>query len=393
MRIAMIGPFGLEPKSTVRRRALPLARALVARGDDVLVAMAPWHTPDAAPRRWQEEGVTLEYVSLGPALPLARHGAIAARLVSRALDWRPDVVHCFKPKAHAGLAGWVLWHLRRIGLARPRLVIDEDDWEGPGGWNDQEGYPPAARAVFARQERWGLCHADAVTVASRALQGIVWSLGVSPSRVHYVPNGAEPLPSGGGQAMRRRLGLGERPVLLLYTRFAEFDPERAVAVLGAVRAFVPDVTLVVVGQALAAKDDSRFDRAVQDKALGGHVVRAGWVPAAEVPDYLALADAALFPYDDTLVNRCKCSAKLIELLAAGAPVVADDVGQNREYIAHGQTGVLVPSGDVEGMAAALVSLLGDAGERGRIGMAAALRMARDYAWAALAARARGAYEG
>jgi len=211
--------------------------------------------------------------------------------------------------------------------------------------------------------------------------------------VYYVPNGAEPLPPGDGQKTRRRLGLEDRPILLLYTRFAEFDPERAAVVLDAVRAHVPDVALVVVGSALAAEDDARFDRAVQGRGLEGHVVRVGWVPVEEVPDYLAVADAALFPYDDTLINRCKCSAKLIELLAAGMPVVADDVGQNGEYIASGESGVLVPQGDVSAMAAALVALLGDAGERERIGTAAARRMASDYAWSALAARVRGAYEG
>jgi len=391
MRIAMIGPFGLEPKSTVRRRALPLARALAACGDEVLVTMPPWHTPAAVPGRWPEDGVTLEYVPLGPAVPLLQHGVIAARLVGHALDWQPDVIHCFKPKAHAGMAGWLLWHLRRVGLARPRLVIDEDDWEGPGGWNDREPYPPAARALFARQERWGLRHADAVTVASRTLQAIVWSLGVPPERVHYLPNGAEPARRGDGLAVRRRFSLEGRCVLLLYTRFAEFDPARAVSVLRGVRAEAPEVVLLVVGQALASEDDSRFDRAVRDEGLMGHVVRAGWVPATEVPDYLAAADAALFPYDDTLVNRSKCSAKLIELLAAGVPVVADDVGQNGEYVVPGESGVLVSPGNVDAMVAAVVRLLKDPEERRRMGTAAARRMANVYAWSILAEGVRRAY--
>ena len=391
MRLAMIGPFGLEPKSTVRRRALPLGRALAARGHDVLIVMPPWHTPGHAPRRWQDDGVTLEYVALGPAMPVVRHGAIASRLVRRALDWRPDVVHCFKPKAHAGLAAWALWHLRRAG--GPRLVVDEDDWEGPGGWNDREGYPAAARALFERQERWGLRHADAVTVASRALEGIVWSLGVDPTTVHYLPNGAESQPPGDRLETRRRLGLQDRPTVLLYTRFAEFDPRRPLAVLRAVRDRVPDVTMLVVGQALAPEDDAAFDSAVSEDGLEECVVRTGWVAAEDVPDYLAAADVALFPYDDTLVNRCKCSAKLIELLAAGVPVVADDVGQNREYIAHGDTGVLVPHGDMGAMAGALATLLADAAERQRLGAASARRMAGAFAWPTLADRVLDAYEG
>lgn len=393
MRIAMIGPFGLEPKSTVSRRALPLGRALAALGHEVLIVMPPWHTPDQAPRCWHDGDVALEYVPLGPGLPLVRHGAITARLVRRALDWRPDVIHIFKPKAHAGLAGWFLWHLRRLPGPRPRLVIDEDDWEGPGGWNDREGYPTTARALFERQERWGLRHADAVTVASRTLEGIVWSLGVRPETVHYVPNGAESLPTRDGWPLRSRLGLDGRPTILLYTRFAEFDPTRPLAVLCAVRERLPDAALLVVGEALAPEDGARFDNGVRAAGLADHVIRAGWASVEQVPEYLAAADVALFPYDDTLVNRCKCSAKLIEVLVAGVPVVADDVGQNREYIVHGEAGVLVPPGDVPAMARALTALLTDTAARQRLGAAAAHRMATEFAWPTLAERVVDAYRG
>ena len=42
MRIAMLGPFGLHPKQTMRSRALGLARPLVARGHAVRLIMPPW---------------------------------------------------------------------------------------------------------------------------------------------------------------------------------------------------------------------------------------------------------------------------------------------------------------------------------------------------------------
>ena len=232
--------------------------------------------------------------------------------------------------------------------------------------------------------------ADAVTVASRSLEGIVWSLGMPAERVFYLPNGAEPAGARGGE-VRRELGLADRPVVLLYTRFAEFDPARALEVLRRVRADVPGVALLVVGRALVSADDARFDRLAHEWGLADSVVRAGWVPPEGLSAHLAAADAALFPYDDTLVNRTKCSAKLIELLAAGVPVVADDVGQNREYIVAGQTGCLTPPGDVEAMAASLVALLRDANARRRLGAAAARRMGMDFTWEGLAHRALVAY--
>lgn len=393
MRIAMIGPFGLRPKGTMSVRAWPLARELAALGHAILIVMPAWHTPEEPPRRWEDGGVTLEYVPLGPRLPLLSYLLIALRLMRRALAWRPDVVHCFKPKAYSGLAAWLLWHMRRLGLARVRLVVDEDDWEGSGGWNDLEPYPRWMRVFFAWQERWGLAHADALTVASRALQSIVWSRGVPAGRVHYLPNGAIPRRLGDGTRIRAQYGLASSPVVLLYTRFFEFDAARAVETFGRILAGAPEARLLVVGTALFAKDDARFDRLVAQAGLGARVLRAGWVASEELPDYFAASDLAIYPFDDTLVNRCKCSVKLTDLLAAGVAVVADAVGQNAEYITHGETGLLVPTGDSEAMANAAVRLIRDDDLRHSLGAAAARRIADQYAWSKLVITALAAYAG
>ena len=392
MRIAMIGPFGLRPKGTMAVRALPLARELAARGHAVLVVMPPWHPPAEAPRRWQEGGVQLAYVSLGPRWPGLSHLAITLRLARHALAWGAEVIHCFKPKGYSGLALLVLWLARRLGLCRARLVVDEDDWEGPGGWNDLEPYSFWLRRFFAWQERWGLRHSDAVTVASRTLQSLVWALGVPPARVFYLPNGtAGERSPGDGAAARSRYGLQGAPVVLLYTRFFEYDPARAVEVFRRIVQELPEARLLVVGRGLYAADEARFLQAVHAAGLDEAVVRAGWVPQEELADHFAAADVAIYPFDDTLVNRSKCSVKLLDLLAAGVPTVADAVGQNTEYIIQGETGLLVPSGDVAAMARATLRLLQDQALRRALSVAAAQRSGRDYAWRVLAEVALAAY--
>ena len=201
MNIAMLGPFGLRPKSTMRRRALPLGKALAARGHGVTIIVPPWDWPADAGRQWQEEGVEVRCLSLSPSVPGLSAIALVVRLLRGALDTQPDVVHCFKPKAYAGLAAFLLWYGRYVGLWRGRLVVDSDDWEGPGGWNERGGYSWAQRPFFAWQERWGLLHADAVTVASHTLQTLAWSLGVPPERLHYLPNGVSPQPPDLGQGL------------------------------------------------------------------------------------------------------------------------------------------------------------------------------------------------
>jgi glycosyltransferase involved in cell wall biosynthesis len=384
MRIALIGPFGFGPRGTVQVRTLPLARELAARGHAVTLLMPPFHTPHETPRRWEQDGVTLETVAVSRA-PLVGYLVTAGRLARRARAWRPDVIHCFKPKAYSGLALWLLWWRNRFGRSVP-LVVDSDDWEGWGGWNELGSYSRPQKVFFAWQERWGLTHADRVTVASRHLETIVWSLGVPPEHVVYLPNGpgAPASPAGGPD---RSAG----PIILLYTRFFEFDPARVVRVLALVRQSVPDARLQVVGAGLEGQEEA-FHRAVAAAGLAEAVDDAGWVEPEHLPGYLAAASCAIYPFDDTLVNRTKCPVKLADLLAAGVPVVAEDVGQVGEYIEPGASGLLVPTGDDAALAASVVRLLQDPPLRAELSSGARRRMEERFTWSRLAVDLERAYQ-
>ena len=400
MRIAMIGPFGLRPKGTMSVRALPLARALVKRGHAVKIILPPWDFPQDAGCKMQDGGVLVENIELPAPVPGLFHVNTTRRLIKCALDFRPDVIHCFKPKAYAGLSAWWLWQMKRVGAFRARLIVDTDDWEGWGGWNDfGSGQPSTVNAqyswsqkrLFAWQERWGLTHNDGVTVASRALQSIVWSLGVKPERVAYVPNGVSNVEFG-TRTPTGTLRSAESTIhnphsafrILLYTRFFEFKVERVLEVLRRVLARIPDAHLLVVGKGFLGEEEHLLKQA---EALGlrEHVEYAGWVDQTALPDFFTQSNVAIYPFDDTLVNRAKCSVKLIDLLAAGIPVVADAVGQNTEYIRHGETGLLVRSGDVDAMADAVVDLLHDQEKATRLGMLAAQDVVERFSWDRLVA--------
>lgn len=60
----------------------------------------------------------------------------------------------------------------------------------------------------------------------------------------------------------------------------------------------------------------------------------------------------------------------LEAMACGVPVVATRVGAFEELVADGQTGLLVPRGDIAAMRAALVDLLGDPARLARMAQAA-----------------------
>ncbi len=68
------------------------------------------------------------------------------------------------------------------------------------------------------------------------------------------------------------------------------------------------------------------------------------------------------------------SVALLEACASSLPIVATDVGGNREIVRHGINGRLVPSGDTAAIATALIALL-------RGGEQAAVMGRAGYAWA------------
>ncbi len=390
MRISMIGPFGLQPKGTMSVRALPMARALVQRGHAVRLIVPPWDHVEDAGHKMQDAGVEVENIDLPPSMPGLFHFNVTRSLVKRALDFKPDVVHCFKPKAYAGLSAWAMWQLKRLGRVKARLIVDTDDWEGTGGWNDLTAYSWPQRKMFAWQEKWGLTHNDGVTVASRALESIVWTLGAQVDRVAYVPNGMRNSQFTIHNAQTAAHNNSLR--ILLYTRFFEFKVERVIEVLRRVVEQVPDAKLIVVGKGFAGEEVQLLKRA-ESIGLRGSIEYAGWIAADELSSYFAQSDVAIFPFDDTLINRTKCSVKLIDLLAAGVPVIADTVGQNAEYIRHNETGVLVPSGDVDAMAQAVIDLWRAPERRAALGAAAAQDVRARFDWTQLVARVERLYAG
>jgi glycosyltransferase involved in cell wall biosynthesis len=72
---------------------------------------------------------------------------------------------------------------------------------------------------------------------------------------------------------------------------------------------------------------------------------------------------------------------VLEAMAAGRPVAAFDSGGTSEMVLHEETGLLVPSGDVEGLAGAFVRLAEDGEERTAMGRAGARRARADFSLA------------
>jgi 2-deoxystreptamine N-acetyl-D-glucosaminyltransferase/2-deoxystreptamine glucosyltransferase len=81
-----------------------------------------------------------------------------------------------------------------------------------------------------------------------------------------------------------------------------------------------------------------------------------------------------------------------EAMAHGRPVVASAVGGLLDLVVDGETGLLVPPGDVAALRAALESLLGDEALRRRLGEAARERVRTHFSWPSVTDATLAAYE-
>ena len=240
--------------------------------------------------------------------------------------------------------------------------------------------------LLQRIERLNVRAADLVVVVSEALRRELLGRGVRDEVILVNPNGVDTSqysPSVDGGPVRQRYGLGGKVVVGFIGTFGRWHGAEVLAdAFARLLREGPEhrerVRLLLVGDGVTmplVKERLRAGGVEQETVL------AGLVPQAEGPRYLAAADILVAPHvpnpDGTPFFGSP--TKLFEYMAMGKGIVASDLGQIGEVLAHDGTGCLAPPGDAEALAAGLRLLIEDEPRRRRLG-AAALREAQRYTW-------------
>jgi glycosyltransferase involved in cell wall biosynthesis len=271
---------------------------------------------------------------------------------------------------------------------RPHLVHLNDvlPLNRPGAMASRSAGLPAVchcrsfAAATPSDSRWLLPGVDGMVFISQAIAEA--HLAAMPPLRHYaiIPNAvdladfAAPVDRA---AVRASLGVPTgAPLLVMAGRISPWKGQHVfVEALARVVAARPAAQGVIVGLAEEA-DGPGYAARVQAQAdalgLADHLRLAGF--RNDMPQVLGAADVVVH-----------CSVKpepfgrvIIEGMAAGRPVVASALGGAAEIIADGQDGLLAPAGDPDALAAILLRLLDDPGERDRLGQAARRTVARRY---------------
>jgi N-acetyl-alpha-D-glucosaminyl L-malate synthase BshA len=125
-----------------------------------------------------------------------------------------------------------------------------------------------------------------------------------------------------------------------------------------------DAVLLMVGE---GPERSSAQALARRLSLGDRLRFLGTQHAIE--EIVGLADVFLLPSE---LESFGLSA--LEAMARGVPVVGSDAGGLPEVVRHGESGYLLPVGDVEGMAARTIEILKDDERRREMGEAARHRV-------------------
>lgn len=240
------------------------------------------------------------------------------------------------------------------------------------------------KTFFAAQPDWRMAliryqlrRASAVIVLSESWRSYISD--IEPrTRLHVVPNGVALAPA------RERPARADGRVGMLFlgevgNRKGIYDLLEALA---KARVQAPGLHLVVGGGGEVEKARARAD----ELGLGDAVEFRGWIAGAAKEALLREADLYVLPshFEGLPVS-------ILEAMSYSLPVVSTRVGGIPEQVREGQEGVLIDAGDVDALAASLVTLASDPALRNAMGQRGRARIESVYAIDRIATQLRALY--
>lgn len=270
---------------------------------------------------------------------------------------QPDIVH-----THSGKAGV----LGRLAARRTHVPIIIHTIHGPSFGPFQGA---TANLAFTAAERIAARCTDHFVTVADAMRDQYLAAGIGrPEQYARVFSGFDLAPFLTAQndpALRAQLGIA--PSDFVVGKIARlFELKGHGDLFAAAPELVrgcPQMKFLLVGD---GPWRPRFEQMSRDLGLEKHFIFTGLVPPTEVPRYIGVMNALVH-----LSRREGLARVLPQALAAGKPIVAFDCDGAREVCLDGETGVLLPPGDLSGLRRALETLAGDGelqqrlGQRGR----------------------------
>ncbi|MER6692296.1 glycosyltransferase family 4 protein [Streptomyces minutiscleroticus] len=208
-------------------------------------------------------------------------------------------------------------------------------------------------------------------------------------RMAHLPPGVDEKtfhPGSGGDEVRARLGLTDRPVVVCVSRLVpRKGQDTLIRAMPRILAGEPDAVLLIVGGGPYERD---LRRLAEETGVAGSVRFTGSVPWSELPAHYGAGDVFAMPCRTRRggLDVEGLGIVYLEASATGLPVVAGDSGGAPDAVLDGETGWVVRGGSPEEAADRITALLGDAELRRRMGKRGRAWVEEKWRWDLLAER-------
>ncbi|MEU3414505.1 MULTISPECIES: glycosyltransferase family 4 protein [unclassified Streptomyces] len=195
-------------------------------------------------------------------------------------------------------------------------------------------------------------------------------------------------PGSGGDAVRARLGLADRPVVVCVSRLVpRKGQDTLIRAMPRILAAEPDTALLIVGGGPYERD---LRRLAEETGVAGSVRFTGAVPWSELPAHYGAGDVFAMPCRTRRggLDVEGLGIVYLEASATGLPVVAGDSGGAPDAVLDGETGWVVRGGEPAETADRVVTLLQDPALRRRMGERGRRWVEEKWRWDLLAENLR-----
>jgi len=134
----------------------------------------------------------------------------------------------------------------------------------------------------------------------------------------------------------------------------------------------PKATLRVAGDGVERPE---LEKMITKLGIGKHVKLLGWVPNNKLPMHYNQSEVVVMP---SLEEGFGIPAA--EAMGCEKPVVATDAGGLPEVVSDGKTGLIVPKGNSQAIAGAIIKLFKDPAQGRRMGTAGKKRAQKFFSW-------------
>ncbi|HEV7587542.1 MAG TPA: glycosyltransferase family 4 protein [Longimicrobium sp.] len=295
---------------------------------------------------------------------------------------RPDVLIASSPPFFPHVAGAAVSRLRRIPLVLEIRDLWPDYLVGMGVL--KEGV--ASRALFALERRL-LRAASHTVVVTESFRHRVVVKGVAPERVDVIPNGVDTARYHPARDEPPVPALARAPGEFLVGYLGNFGAGQGLAAVVEAAACLarraPEVRFVLAGD---GPDRERV--LARAAALGTPNLTVGpAIPKERTRAFYNCCDVCLVPLAPYPILQETVPSKIFEVMACERPVLAALAGEGARIVERARAGLVVPPGDPEALAQAVLALR-DAPpeERAAMGQRGRLHVAEHFSRDVLAAR-------